>query len=243
MPDEIYTGRSLAALYDSLNPAGPDTDFYCQLPQQPCRILDLGCGTGLLAAKLAAHGHQVTGVDPAVAMLDIARQRPGSEKVRWIDGDILAVGTAERFDLVLMTGHVFQVFLDEDQVLAVFSSVRRHLEDGGRLVFESRNPLARAWERWTPEQSFRSIEHPTMGTLETWHEAVDVRAGQVSFRTYTRIGGQNKLIISPSTLAFRDQTEIERLLHETGFADVSLLGGWDGRPFSAESSEIIAVAR
>ena len=50
-------------------------------------------------------------------------------------------------------------------------------------------------------------------------------------------------LISPSTLAFRDQTEIERLLHEAGFADVSLLGGWDGRPFSAGSSEIIAIAR
>ncbi len=192
---------------------------------------------------LAARGHEVTGIDPAAAMLDIARQRPGGEKVRWIDGDILAVGTAECFDLVLMTGHVFQVFLDDDQVLAVFSSVRRHLEDGGRLVFESRNPLARAWERWTPEQSFRTIEHPAMGTVETWHEVIDVRVGRVSFRTCTRVGGQNKPTISQSTLAFRDHAEIERLLHKTGFADVSALGGWDGQSFSARSSEIITIAR
>ncbi|WP_349434195.1 class I SAM-dependent methyltransferase [Pararhizobium sp. A13] len=243
MPDAIYSDRTLAALYDSLNPAGQDTDFYCQLPQQPCRILDLGCGTGLLTVMLAALGHQLTGVDPAAAMLDIARRRMGGERVRWIDGDIHALGTEERFDLVLMTGHVFQVFLDDDQVLAVFSSVRRHLEDGGRLVFESRNPLARAWEGWTPEQSLRTIEHPELGAVETWHEVFDVRAGQVSFRTHTRIDVQRQTHISQSTLAFRDQAEIEGLLRRTGFNDVSWLGGWDGRPFSSENREIIAIAR
>lgn len=243
MPDTIYTDRTLAALYDSLNPAGPDTDFYCQLPQEPCRILDLGCGTGLLAVMLSALGHQLTGVDPAAAMLDIARRRMGGERVRWIDGDIHTLGTEERFDLVLMTGHVFQVFLDDDQVLAVFSSVRRHLEDGGRLAFESRNPLARAWEAWTPEQSLRTIEHPELGAVQTWHEFSDMRAGQVSFRTHTRFGAQRRTVISQSTLAFRDQAEIEGLLQGTGFNDILWLGGWDGQPFSAESREIIAIAR
>lgn len=243
MPDAIYTDRTLAALYDSLNPAGPDTDFYCQLPEQPCRILDLGCGTGLLTAMLAALGHQVTGIDPAAAMLDIARTRPGGERVRWIDGDIRALGTEECFDLVLMTGHVFQVFLNDDQVLAVLSSVRRHLDDGGRLVFESRNPRARAWEGWTPEQSLRTIEHPELGAVEIWHEVIDVQAAQVTFRTHTRIGAERETAVSESTLAFRDQAAIERLLRRTGFADMSWLGGWDGQPFGAQSREIIAIAR
>ncbi|MBW9061887.1 methyltransferase domain-containing protein [Rhizobium herbae] len=211
--------------------------------KSPAVCFDLGCGTGLLTVRLAALGHHVTGADPAPAMLDIARRRPGGETVRWINGDIYAVGSEERFDLVLMTGHVFQVFLDDDQVLAVVSSVRRHLENGGRLVFESRNPLARAWERWTPDHSFRTIAHPRLGTVETWHEVIDVRAGQVSFRTYTRIGGRNERAISQSTLAFRSHAEIRRLLHKAGFVDVSLLGGWDGLLFSAGSSEIIAIAR
>lgn len=36
-------------------------------------VLDLGCGTGLLARTLAMQGHQVVGVEPAKAMLEIAK--------------------------------------------------------------------------------------------------------------------------------------------------------------------------
>ena len=45
----------------------------------------------------------VVGVDPAPAMLAYARQQPGAERVRWVEGDSSALGQPEA-DLVLMTG-------------------------------------------------------------------------------------------------------------------------------------------
>ena len=77
MPDEIYTDVRLAAVYEIFNPPAADTVFFIDLAGKvPCRVLEMGCGTGQQARAFAERGHQVTGADPAAAMLEIARGRP-----------------------------------------------------------------------------------------------------------------------------------------------------------------------
>ena len=74
--DEHYINPKLAEIYDLDSPWSKDRDFYLSLAGDvQKRILDLGCGTGLLCDAYAAKGHNVTGVDPAEAMLKIARQK------------------------------------------------------------------------------------------------------------------------------------------------------------------------
>jgi len=104
----------LVELYDSANPRGADTDFYIQLAADlnAHTILDLGCGTGLLTRELAVGNRQVVGIDPAPAMLAVARRQSGTERVRWIEGDSSAIGRPDA-DLVIMTGNVAQVFLND----------------------------------------------------------------------------------------------------------------------------------
>src|SRR5690348_3539467 len=112
--DLHYVDPRLVELYDTDNPRGADTDFYVQLAAEigARTIVDLGCGTGLLTRELAVDGRQVIGVDPAAAMLAYARRQPGAERVQWIEGDAGAIG-APAADLVVMTGNVAQVFLDD----------------------------------------------------------------------------------------------------------------------------------
>ncbi len=62
-----YVDPRLVDLYDIENTRGGDTDFYVRLAADldAHRILDLGCGTGLLTRELAVDGRIVVSVDPA----------------------------------------------------------------------------------------------------------------------------------------------------------------------------------
>ena len=159
--DLHYVEPRLVELYDRDNPRGADTDFYLSLATDldAHRILDLGCGTGVLTRELAAvDGRYILGVDPAPAMLAVARRQPGAERVQWVEGDASAMGTAE-VDLVVMTGNVAQVFLDAEWAAAL-RAIHTALRPGGYLAFESRNPDDCAWERWTRLWSHARVTMP-----------------------------------------------------------------------------------
>jgi ubiquinone/menaquinone biosynthesis C-methylase UbiE len=146
----VYSDEQAAALYDALNPWGPADDFYLALVMQATSVLDVGCGTGTLLrrARQAGHPGRLYGLDPDPAMLGVARRRTD---VEWVDGTAASMAFDGEFDLAVMTGHAFQVLVGDDEVRASLRAIRRALADGGRFAFETRNPLARAWEGWNPE--------------------------------------------------------------------------------------------
>ena len=79
--DNLYNDPDLAQFYDIVNGWGDDLE-YCRNFAAGRSVLDLGCGTGLFAATVAQEEERlVVGVDPAKAVLDIARQRPGGARV------------------------------------------------------------------------------------------------------------------------------------------------------------------
>ena len=94
--DPLYRDPALAAFYDLENGWAADFDFCTKLAAGAESVLDLGCGTGMLAAALAP-GRRIVGVDPAAAMLDIARRRLGGRAVRWVEADVRGLDLGERF--------------------------------------------------------------------------------------------------------------------------------------------------
>src|SRR5699024_4339753 len=166
---------AVAATYDAENASRWDHDFYLDLARRlrAGRITDLGCGTGVLATDLAAAGHAVTGIDPAPAMLHVARARPGGPRVRWMQGTAADLPD-DGADLVVMEGHVAQYFLTDAEWGSTLDHVHRTLRPGGYVAFESRNPAARAWERWTKEHTEGTYPHPDGGRFTSWSASVAV---------------------------------------------------------------------
>jgi ubiquinone/menaquinone biosynthesis C-methylase UbiE len=243
-PDAIFTHPRLARLYDALNPVEDDQLGLVELAgSEPLRVLDIGCGTGRLALMLAEHGHEVVGVDPATAMLEVARARDVDGRVRWIEGDArhIDVGDA-RFDLIVMTGNVFQVFLTDDDARAVLATARRHLAPGGRLTFETREASAREWEEWTPHETREVVSVEGTGNVEVSYVFREQRGELITFDTHHVLPDGSRHA-SVSILRLRTRDQVAELLHETGFHDVEWWSDWRGTPFSDGALEIVPVAR
>ena len=241
--DLHYTDPRLVDLYDSDNPRGADTDFYVQLAADldAHTILDLGCGTGLLTRELAVDDRHVIGVDPAAAMLAYARRQPDAERVQWVEGDTSALGTPDA-DLVLMTGNVAQVFLDDDEWTATLQAIQVALRPGGHLAFESRNPAARAWEQWNREATYAQSDTP-YGPLTSWLEVVSIAEGRVRFEGHNIFTATGETLVIESELRFRSQVEITAALTHAGFAIEQLYGDWRHGPLTSASRVMVFVAR
>jgi ubiquinone/menaquinone biosynthesis C-methylase UbiE len=242
MPDLTYTDPRIAAIYDILNPPDKDTAFYLRLAgQTPQRVLDMGCGTGHLAEAFAGQGHSVVGSDPAKAMLAVAHRKPNAEQVTWVEADAAGLDLDTRFDLITMTGHVFQIFLTDEAVHEALLNLKRHLAENGRLAFETRNPAYRAWEKWTPDQTTEQAIIPEIGPITIYYDVQTVTGKLVTFNTNIHFANE-EVVVVPSTLRFMDQAELVKHLQQAGFTQMQWFGNWDGSPLQSDSPEIIVIA-
>ncbi|MFJ9605841.1 class I SAM-dependent methyltransferase [Kitasatospora sp. NPDC101176] len=239
MADECFGHPRLAAVYDALDPDRTDLDAYLLMVEEfgARRVLDIGCGTGVFALLLAGRGIEVTGVDPAAASIDVARAKPGADRVRWIRGDADDLPPLEA-DLATMTANVAQAITDPAAWRHTLRGAREALRPGGRLVFETRDPAARAWEEWTRGRSHRVTEVPGAGRVESWVELVEVRGPLVAFRWTYVFGADGQVLTSDSTLRFRERAEVGRDLAAAGFVLEEVRGAPD-RP----GRELVFVAR
>ena len=237
LPDAHYMHPRLAAVYDSTCGWSEDRDFYLSLAnREHMRILDLACGTGLLTRAYARKGHTVTGVDPASAMLEIARAFDAGKHVEWICSDAQSFRSGQKFDLIVMTGNAFQVFLDDQDVLAVLQTMKTHLVPGGCAVFETRNPDI-AWEdRWNTDQvvTANGAQHrETRRVISRHSNFIRFETGYIF---------PEETLISESTLRFHGVDDLTKLIERAGLHVVSVKCDWRGDDFDKERSEEIVFS-
>ena len=239
--DLAYADSSLAEIYDYLNSWGASDEFYLRLAVNSDSVLDVGCGTGLLLHRARDAGHRgvLCGVDPGLGMIHQAQKRTD---ITWILGDLESAPLTQKFDLILMTGHVFQVFGDDASAMATLKAAANVMADGGKLAFETRNPINQPWKKWNQEQT---INVP--GWTESVHikrEASQKLVDNVIRLTETfRSSNWDEPKVSRSELRFFEVQKLERLLIGAGLAVEQQYGDWSMNRLSDDSPEIITVAR
>ena len=240
MAEAQYHDPALAAFYDWDCPWSADHDWFASLVDGAGSVLDLGCGTGMFTAALVARGIEAVGVDPAGAMLDIARTRPGGARVTWVQADACSLDLGRRFDAVTMTGHAFQTLLTRDDRAAALAGIGRHLSPGGRFFFDSRNPEAREWEHWGRAATHRVLPHPEHGQVERWNDAWEEAPGIIALETHYLLPGGRHLQ-ALSRLAFPEFDELSAVILAAGLRVERWAGDAGGGPLRPGCPDFIPI--
>jgi ubiquinone/menaquinone biosynthesis C-methylase UbiE len=244
MVDRLFSEPSLAALYDLFSPWERRSDFHFYLPfiMSARAMLDVGCGTGAMLHRARESGHtgRLCGLDPAPGMLEQARKR---SDIEWILGDLASVSFDREFDLVVMTGHAFQVLVEDRDLRAALAAIRSALTDDGRFAFETRNPLAREWERWTPDK-FAEVTDAHGARVRLVREVQrPVQGDLVSFTHIFTSPAWDHPQVSRSTLRFLDANSLRSFLSNAGLEIEEQYGDWNRQAPTADSPEIITLAK
>ena len=135
LASEADTAKRYAGRFAAAAAAGQDVHGEAGLVHRllagPSRVLDAGCGTGRVAVRLAALGHDVVGVDLDQRMLDQARH--DAPALTWVLGDLAGLDLQQEFDLVVAAGNVIALVAAGTEA-SVVAALARHLRQGGLLV-------------------------------------------------------------------------------------------------------------
>ena len=201
----------------------------------PQKILDLACGFGRHANRLAALGHAVTGVDLTPGFLEIARSQAAAMGVNidYRQGDMRTMDFREEFDVVLLLFTSFGYFEDDENV-QVMAAIARALKPGGLLRFDIAN---------------RDVVVKTLPAVEVVDKGVDLMINRLSFDPLSGRFHNRRIAIrdgvrkdKPFSIRLYNATEIRDLLNRAGL-EVHKLLGYDGQPLTGDSRGMVIVAR
>jgi len=211
-------------------------------------LLDLACGTGRLALRMAAQGYQVTGVDITPEMIAQARQKAAQRavSVEWVVADARTFDLQRQFPFIYMLGHVFQFFLTREDQEAMLARVREHLLPQGCFLFETRNPTLRNLQevRHPEPQEYTT---PDGGQLvvaeEQYYDPMSQIQHYTRHLTFLRPAGQQEEKTLRVALRYVYPQEMEALLFHNGFQIRACYGDWQQEPLTATSREMIYVCQ
>ena len=251
-----YEDPWTAEVYDyQTQGRGNDVPFWLSLAEEAeDETLEIACGTGRVLLPLARAGVRVTGLDVSKAMLEVARgklhREPAevAERVNLIHGDMTEFELGRQFGLVIIPFSAFQVLLTRADQRACLERCRGHVRPDRLLAIDVFNPhLSRLTSSAPVLEGPREFMGPG-GERVRWSGETEYDLASQTLRSrwrYERTTSGGATTVSEHVLALHYffRFEMEWMLEACGFEVEALYGDFDRNPFTAESPEMVFVAR
>lgn len=210
---------------------------------RPARVLDLGCGPGLYAQRLARLGHAYSGLDFSPASIAYAREHAAGLDCCFELADLRSADFGGGFDLVMLIFGEFNVFQPAD-ARRILVKARDALAPGGRLLLEVQT-LESVREQGRQEPSWFSSpgglfsDRPHLCLSESfWHEDQ-----AVAIKRYYVIDAQSHAVqqINECVLGY-SEAQLRSLLATCGFSKTTFYPGLAGANGPLQGGMFVLVA-
>lgn len=204
--------------------------------EREMKILDLGCGHGRHANRLAELGYSITGIDITKGFLEIAKtdaKKKGLD-VRYIQEDMRKISFSNEFDRVLLLFTSFGYFEDNEN-FKVIKNVARALIPGGLFCFDifNRDAFLKNFLPYivTEKGDDLMIDRHTFDSVtgKLYNKRIVIRDGKKKDK--------------PFFVRLYNPTEIKELLSRAELNIHKIYEDWSGKPFTSHSKRMIIIAK
>jgi SAM-dependent methyltransferase len=196
--------------------------------------LELAVGTGRVALPLSERGVGVQGIELSPHMAQKLRAKPGADAVPVTVGDMTSTRVTGTFKLVYLVWNAIMNVTTQEEQVAVFTNAAAHLVDGGRFVVEVGVPQLRGFP---PDELGRVFElRPDHVGIDTFDDPV---RQIMSSHHWIRVDGD--FVQHSAPYRFVWPSELDLMARLAGFHLENRWADWKRAPFTAESTEQIAV--
>lgn len=231
-----------------------DLPFYRRCAEEGGNpVLELGAGTGRVAAHLAKQGFDVTGVEISPAMLELGRARlerlrGARGRARLVLGDMADLRVPGRYGTILLSFRSFHHVYETERQLAALDGIRERLKPDGLVVFDLVNPDLRdilaadgklrvSYERRHPRRGTRVVQRFRIRS-DLAQQIARIDYVWDEYRGRRKVGSDT----APMRWRWFHRFEFEHLLARAGLRPIEIAGDYAGRPFGPDSEEMIFVA-
>lgn len=182
-------------------------------------ILDLGCGTGKMARRLAKKGYEVTAVDNSMDMLEVAASEE-DDGILYVLQDMISLELPKKVDAVVSICDCMNYILEKDDLREVFARVRRFLKEDGVFMFDMNSHYK--YREILACNTFAEDREDASFIWDNFYDEEDrINEYQLSLFIQNEQGTYNKYEELHLQKAYEEE-EIKNLLLEAGFQNVSV---------------------
>jgi len=238
MPENIFTKR-VAEQYDHADREMFDekvleqTSAFLADLSEDRRALEFAIGTGRVALALQKKGIMVQGIELSQHMVDQLNEKPGSERINVVVGDMASIKIPETFTLVYLVYNTITNLITQREQVECFRNASAHLCKGGFFVIEDQIPPIQSLPMGTTTSTFDlSADHIGVDEFDI--------ANQIVVSNHYWMNGDS-VDIFRSTHRFAWPAEYDLMAHIAGMELYGRWGGWDKSEFNSDSKSHISV--
>lgn len=243
-----------AEMYDMNETYTDDVAFALMLMgTTPKKVLEIACGSGRFLVPVAKAGHDATGLDFDVYMLERIARKITNEKIKWYKADVIRDDWGTGFDVVILGANflcniVSDMNYEQSQKLMIQKSADA-LAVGGHIFVDC--AYTKYPENWFNHPDANIIwegtdSHGNFGKMALLENTYDTESRMARFiRRFDMTLADGSILVQeiPSEKHIVSLEQIHRWLDEAGFVIEQECGDYQGHLISERTNRAVIWAR